>query len=93
MKTLAEVKHRGGDNNSFQFIASKLDNWDITAHVDTSGMNLKEVEKRLVSGEQVFVVVEIKDEIVEKAFVRLGGVARQQYVLAVYGIPESFRFP
>lgn len=92
MKTLAEVK-QVGDSDAFQFLATKLDNWDITAHVDTSNIDRKEIKEKLVKGESVFVTVELKDEVIEKALVKLGGIARQNYVMTVYGIPESFRFP
>ncbi|MGI0037332.1 MAG: hypothetical protein ACRD99_03135 [Nitrososphaera sp.] len=43
--------------------------------------------------EPVVVDVEISDKVVEQVINKLWGYAKHNYLQAVYGIPESFRFP
>ena len=95
MKTTAEVRLQTKEGKqTLQFLAAKLDNWDVTSLVDSSKLDVKGLEKQAVGGIQpLFVEVEISDKAVEHAISRLWGYAKQNYVQAVYGIPESFRFP
>lgn len=92
MKTTAEVRMQESDNK-LQFLAAKLDNWDITHLVDTSKVDVKALEQMVTNGESVVVEVEINDKAVEQVISKLWGYAKHNYVQAVYGIPESFRFP
>jgi len=91
MKTTAEVKKQS--DNKLQFIAAKLDNWDITHLIDASKVDVKALEQKLKKGETVVVEVEISDKAVEQVISKLWGYAKHNYLQAVYGIPESFRFP
>jgi hypothetical protein len=92
MKTTAEVKQ--GSDGKLQFLAARLDNWDITKLVDTSKIvGVKTLEQKVKSGKPAVVDVEISDKVVEDVINRLWGYAKYNYVQAVYGIPESFRFP
>jgi hypothetical protein len=91
MKTTAELKQRS--DGTLQFIAARLNKWDITSLVDTTELDVKGLTYKVKAGESVTVVVEIKDNAVEDVIRRLMGYANHNYVQAVYGIPESFRFP
>ena len=97
MKTTAEVKVQKDKEGKekLQFLAARLDNWDITNLVDESKIvNVKALkEKAKMSKKNVYVEVELGDKIVEDVISRLWGYAKYNYVQAVYGIPESFRFP
>jgi hypothetical protein len=92
MKTTAEVRMQEGEDK-LQFLAAKLDNWDITHLVDTSKVDVKALETIVKKGESVIIEVEISDKAVEQVINKLWGFAKYNYVQAVYGIPESFRFP
>ena len=78
---------------TLQFIAARLNQWDITSLVDTTELDVKALTKMVKAGEDVSVVVEIKDNAVENVIRKLMGYANYNYVQSVYGIPESFRFP
>lgn len=97
MKTTAEVrvqKDKEG-KEKLQFLAARLDNWDVTNLVDESKIvNVKALkEKAKTSKNSVFVEVDLSDKVVERTINTLRGYAKHNYVQAVYGIPESFRFP
>ncbi|GEM_PF-3141453 len=92
MKTIAEV--RKTSDGKLQFLAAKMDSWDVTNLVDTSKVDLKGLEVSIAKQrEPVLVEVEISDKAVEQVISELWGYAKANYVQAVYGIPESFRFP
>jgi hypothetical protein len=95
MKTTAEVriqKDKEG-KESLQFLAARLNHWDITNLVDTSKVDVKTLETNVKKREAVVVEVEISDRAVEQVIDKLWGYAKYNYIQAVYGIPESFRFP
>jgi hypothetical protein len=92
MKTTAEVRMQKGDDK-LRFLAARLDNWDITNLVDTSKVDVKALETIVKKGEGVVIEVEISDKAVEQVLNKLWGYAKYNYIQAVYGIPESFRFP
>jgi hypothetical protein len=92
MKTTAEVRMQKSDDK-LQFLAARLDKWDITHLVDTSKVDVKALEKKVKNGEAVEIEVEINDKAVEQIINKLWGYAKHNYVQSVYGIPESFRFP
>ena len=91
MKTTAEVKRQS--DGKLQFLAARLDNWDITNLVDASKVDVKALEQKVKTGKPVEIEVVISDKAVEKVISKLWGYAKYNYVQAVYGIPESFRFP
>lgn len=91
MKTTAEVKQQS--DGQLRFVAARLNQWDITSLIDTTELDVKELTSKVKAGENVSVVVEIKDIAVEDVIRKLMGYANHNYVQAVYGIPESFRFP
>lgn len=95
MRTTAEVRIQKDkeEKENLQFLAARLDNWDITNLVDTSKVDVKALEQKVKNGEAVAVEVEISDKAVEQVISKLWGYAKYNYVQAVYGIPESFRFP
>jgi hypothetical protein len=80
-------------DNKLQFLAARLDNWDITSLIDTSKIDVKALEQIAKKGETVTVEVEISDKAVEQVISKLWGYAKANYIQAVYGLPESFRFP
>jgi len=69
MKTTAEVRKQG--DGKLQFLAARLDNWDITYLVDTSKVDVKALEQIVKEGEAVIVEVEISDKAVEQVISRL----------------------
>jgi hypothetical protein len=91
MRTTAEVRKTSG--GKLQFLAAKMDNWDVTNLVDMTKLDVNALEQKVKKGEPVSVVVEISDAAVEQVVNKLWGYAKANYVQAVYGIPESFRFP
>jgi hypothetical protein len=93
MKTTAEVRMQKEGDNKLQFLAARLDNWDITSLIDTSKIDVKALEQIAKKGETVTVEVEISDKAVEQVISKLWGYAKANYIQAVYGLPESFRFP
>lgn len=97
MKTTAEVRVQKDKEGTekLQLLAARLDNWDVTNLVDDAKIvDVKALKEMLKIGEgSVFVDVELKDKAVEDVINRLWGYAKYNYVQAVYGIPESFRFP
>jgi hypothetical protein len=94
MKTTAEVRIQKDNEGKekLHFLAARLNNWDITNLVDTSKVDVRALEQKIKKG-AVVVEVEISDKIVEDVINRLWGYAKHNYIQAVYGIPESFRFP
>lgn len=96
MRTTTEVRLQNqGGTETLQFLAAKMDNWDVTSLVDTSKLDSKGLENQVRSGgdDPVMVDVEISDKVVEQVIYKLWGYAKHNYIQAVYGIPESFRFP
>jgi hypothetical protein len=95
MRTTAEVRLQTTEGKqTLQFLAARMDNWDVTDLVDKSGLVLKDLEKAVIGAKEPVVVnIEISDKAVEQVIVKLWGYAKHNYVQAVYGIPESFRFP
>ena len=96
MRTRTEVRlQKQGGKDTLQFLAAKMDNWDVTSLVDASKLHVKGLEKQVSIGtdEPVVVDVEISDKVVEQVISKLWGYAKYNYLQAVYGIPESFRFP
>ena len=97
MKTTAEVKVQKDKEGKekLQFLAARLDNVDVTNLVDDSKIvNAKALKDKVKVGRgSVFVEVELSDKVVEHVISTLWGYAKHNYVQAVYGIPESFRFP
>jgi len=91
MKTTAEVSQRS--DGKLQFLAARLDMWDITNLVDTSKFDVRALERKVKAGKPVKVEVDISDKTIEQVINKLWGYAKYNYVQAVYGIPESFRFP
>ena len=91
MKTTVELKQRS--DGTLQFIAARLNQWDITSLVDTTELDVKELTNKVKAGDQVSIIVEIRDNAVEDVIRKLMGYANHNYIQAVYGIPESFRFP
>lgn len=61
--------------------------------VDATKVDVKALEQKTRKGETVVVEVEISDKAVEEVISKLWGYAKHNYLQAVYGIPESFRFP
>jgi hypothetical protein len=95
MRTTTEVRlQKHEDKETLQFLAARMDNWDVTSMVDTTKLDVKALEKQVTgSKDPVVVDVEISDKAVEQVITKLWGYAKYNYVQAVYGIPESFRFP
>ena len=97
MKTTAEVKLQKDKEGKekLQFLAARLDNWDVTSLVDVSKIvDVKKLKDKLkIDNASAFIEVELSDKVVENVINRLWGYAKYNYVQAVYGIPESFRFP
>ncbi|HJS83523.1 MAG TPA: hypothetical protein VJ742_11890 [Nitrososphaera sp.] len=95
MKTTTEVRLQNqGGKETLQFLAAKMDNWDVTSLVDASKLDVKGLEKLVRNGQDdpVVVDVEISDKVVEQVINKLWGYAKHNYLQAVYGIPEIFRF-
>ena len=95
MKTTTEVRLQNqGGKETLQFLAAKMDNWDVTSLVDASKLDVKGLEKLVRNGrdDPVVVDVEISDKVVEQVINKLWGYAKHNYLQAVYGIPEIFRF-
>ena len=97
MKTTAEVKLQKDKEGKekLQFLAARLDNRDVTSLVDVSKIDdVKKLKDKLkIDNVSAFVEVELSDKVVENVINRLWEYAKYNYVQAVYGIPESFRFP
>ena len=95
MRTATKVRfQKQGGKESLQFLAAKMDNWDVTSLVDATKLDIKGLEKQVRTGQDEPVVeVEISDKAVEQVINKLWGYAKHNYIQAVYGIPESFRFP
>jgi hypothetical protein len=96
MKTTTEVRlQKQGDKEMLQFIAAKMNYWDVTGLVDTSKLDVEGLKKKARTGsnEPVFIDVEISDRTIEQVITKLWGSSKDHYLQSVYGIPESFRFP
>lgn len=96
MRTTTEVRLQNqGGKETLQFLAAKMDNWDVTGLVDASKLDVKGLEKQVRVGREdpVIADVEISDKVIEQVIVKLWRHAKNNYLQAVYGIPESFRFP
>jgi hypothetical protein len=95
MRTTTEVRLRTeADKETLQFLAAKMDHWDVTSLVDTTKLDVEGLKKRAkIAAEPVVIDVEISDRGVEQVINKLWGYAKFNYVQSVYGIPESFRFP
>lgn len=90
MRTTAEVRESDG---KLQFLAARLNQWDITSFVNTTELDVKALERKVKIGKDVSVAVEINDSVVEDVIRKLMGYAKENFLQTAYGIPESFRFP
>ncbi len=96
MKTTTEVRlQMQGEKETLQFIAAKMNYWDVSSLIDTSKLDVEGLKRkaRVRSNEPVVVDVEISDRTIEQVITELWGSTKDHYLQSVYGIPESFRFP
>jgi hypothetical protein len=73
MRTTAEVRLQTTEGKqTLQFLAAKMDNWDVTSLIDTSSLDVKGLEKQTVGAtEPVVIEVDISDRAIEQVINRL----------------------